>query len=238
MAWLRRAPATTAPREWIALLDALPALADGLPPSRLAAAADALRIETAWIPAGPLGSADLRNGSERRHVVLLEGLVARSMTLEDGTATELLGPGDVLCPPAVGPQHDFGLAGYDVRLEALRTSRVGIVSRELIAAFAPFPELIDGLLAGRARRDAEHAALAVIAQLTGVDRRLLALFRLLAARHGRPTPDGTAVPVAVPLRLLAELVGARRPTVSTALRRLERAGTLRRLRDGSWLLRA
>jgi CRP/FNR family transcriptional regulator, cyclic AMP receptor protein len=224
--------------ERIALLDALPELAGGLAPSRLAAAGDALRIATAWIPAGPLGPDDLRHCNEHGHVVLLEGLVARTMTLEDGSASELLGPGDVLCPPALGPQHNFGLAGYDVQLEALQTSRVGIVGGELIAAFAAFPEVIEALLASRARRDAEQAALAVIAQLTGVDRRLVALFRLLAARHGRPTPDGIAVPVAVPHRLLAELVGARRPTVSTALRRLERSGKLRRLRDGSWLLRA
>jgi CRP/FNR family cyclic AMP-dependent transcriptional regulator len=224
--------------ERIALLDAIPELARGLARTRLAAAADALRIETAWIAAGPLGPDDLEHGDDRERVVLLRGLVVRSVRLEDGTASELLGPGDVLCPPMLGPQDDLGLPGYEVRLQALETSRVGIVDVELIAALAGFPDVIEAFLAARARRDAERAATAVIAQLTGVDRRLVALFRLLAARHGRPTPEGIAVPVAVPHRLLAELVGARRPTVSTALRRLERSGRLRRLQDGSWLLRA
>ncbi len=113
---------------------------------------------------------------------------------------------------------------------------MGIVGPELLAALAELPELIGALLAGRGRQDAERAAMQAIARLVGVDRRLLALFRLLAARHGRPSPAGIVVPVALPHRLLAELVGARRPTVTSALRDLRDGGRLRRLDDGSWLL--
>jgi CRP-like cAMP-binding protein len=86
------------------------------------------------------------------------------------------------------------------------------------------------------RHLADLEAIRAIGQLTGVDRRLLALFRLLAARQGRETSDGIAVPVALPHRLLTELVGVRRPTVTTALRQLAETGRLRRLDDGTWLL--
>ena len=58
-----------------------------------------------------------------------------------------------------------------------------------------------------------------ISQLNRVDRRLLALFWHLAERWGRVASDGIAVPLVLSHRLIGELVGARRPTVSTALAR-------------------
>ena len=48
--------------------------------------------------------------------------------------------------------------------------------------------------------------------------------------------DGIAVPLALSHRLIGELVGARRPTVSTALAELARDGQLVRRDDGTWLL--
>jgi CRP/FNR family transcriptional regulator, cyclic AMP receptor protein len=217
----------------VPLLDALPDLARaGARPD-----AAALRIDAAWVVAGAFRPERVAGAPTGAVVLLLSGLVARTMTLEDARAADLLGPGEVLSPPGSGRQDQLGLPGYDVRFEALETSRIGIVGPALLAELAGRPELIAALLTGRGRHDAERGAMHAITQLTGVDRRLLALFRLLAARHGRPTPDGIAVPVAVPHRLLAELVGARRPTVTTALRRLHRSGVLRRLDDGTWLLR-
>ena len=45
------------------------------------------------------------------------------------------------------------------------------------------------------------------------------------------------VPLALTHRILGQLVGARRPTVSTALAELAERGELIRRPDGSWLLR-
>ena len=214
------------------LLEALPDLATvGARPR-----ATALRIEAEWVPAGPFRPERVA-GRFGAVVVLLDGLVARAMTVEEGSAAELLGAGAVLSPPGSGRQEGLGLVGYHVRYEALATSRVGVIGPDLLAGLAEQPELVAALLAGRGRVDAERAAIHALTQLTGVDRRLVALFRLLAERHGRPTPDGVVVPVAIPHRLLAELVGARRPTVTTALRALRHRGELRRLPDGTWLLR-
>jgi CRP/FNR family cyclic AMP-dependent transcriptional regulator len=217
------------------LADRIP-LVDALPELALVDGADRLHIEVAWVPAGPFLPERVAR-APGAVVVLANGLVARTMSLEDGSAAELLGPGALLAPPGAGEQAPLGLSGYHVRFEALETSRVGIVDRRLLAGLAARPELVEALLAGRGRQDAERAAMHAICRLTGIDRRLLALFRLLATRHGRETPDGVAIPVAIPHRLLAELVGARRPTVTTALRTLRHSGELRRLDDGTWLLR-
>jgi hypothetical protein len=50
------------------------------------------------------------------------------------------------------------------------------------------------------------------------------------------TPHGTVVPLALSHRMLAQLVGARRPTVSTACGELARRGEVLRAADGTWLL--
>ena len=88
-------------------------------------------------------------------------------------------------------------------------------------------------LSERAQRLAVTQA---ISQLNRVDRRLLALFWHLAERWGRVARDGIAVPLVLSHRLIGELVGARRPTVSTALGELARDGQLVRREDGTWLL--
>ena len=70
-----------------------------------------------------------------------------------------------------------------------------------------------------------------------MDRRLKALFWHLAERWGRVSGDGVIVPLALTHRILGQLVGARRPTVSTALTELAEREELTRRPDGSWLLR-
>jgi CRP/FNR family transcriptional regulator, cyclic AMP receptor protein len=66
---------------------------------------------------------------------------------------------------------------------------------------------------------------------------LKALFWHLAERWGRVSGDGVIVPLALTHRILGQLVGARRPTVSTALSELAEREELVRRPDGSWLLR-
>jgi CRP-like cAMP-binding protein len=69
----------------------------------------------------------------------------------------------------------------------------------------------------------------------GLDTRLLTLLWLLADRWGRVTRDGVLVPLQLTHVMIAELVGASRPSVSTALKGLETRSSLLRTRDG-WLL--
>ena len=76
-----------------------------------------------------------------------------------------------------------------------------------------------------------------ISQLNRVDRRLMALFRHLAERWGRMTSEGVAVPLTLSHRMLGQLIGARRPTVSTAIGDLAERDELVRRSDGTWLLK-
>jgi hypothetical protein len=64
---------------------------------------------------------------------------------------------------------------------------------------------------------------------------MLALMWAFADRWGRVTPEGIVIRLRLTHATLAELAGASRPSVSTALGRLERTGRLRRTPTG-WLL--
>jgi CRP/FNR family transcriptional regulator, cyclic AMP receptor protein len=65
--------------------------------------------------------------------------------------------------------------------------------------------------------------------------RLHMLLGHLASRWGRVRGDGVTVPIRLTHTVLADLVAARRPTVTTALRDLSKRGAVRPVDEG-WLL--
>jgi CRP-like cAMP-binding protein len=75
-----------------------------------------------------------------------------------------------------------------------------------------------------------------ISQITGVETRVEALLWHLSERWGRIGSDGVIVPLTLSHRMIGSLVGARRPTVSTAIAQLVQQGRLARRADGSWVL--
>jgi CRP-like cAMP-binding protein len=75
-----------------------------------------------------------------------------------------------------------------------------------------------------------------IAHLTRVDDRLMALMWCLAERWGRVVPGGVLVSLRLPHRTLAGMIGARRPSVTTALGELSEQGVLLRPGRGRWIL--
>jgi CRP/FNR family transcriptional regulator, cyclic AMP receptor protein len=218
------------------LIDLDPELSADLTEAQAAAAREALHVAAEWLPPGRLTPERLPLSEPGAIVLVARGLVTRTTRLEDSAVAELVGPGGLIAPPMPGDQARLGLHGYTIELTALETSLVAAIEPRTLRAVAGLPAVAAAMLRLAERHVADLAALRAIGQLAGVDRRLLALFRLLAARHGRETSDGIAVPLVLPHRLLAELVGLRRPTVSTALRQLADAGELRRLDDGTWLL--
>ena len=69
-----------------------------------------------------------------------------------------------------------------------------------------------------------------------VEQRVMAIFCHLASRTGTVTPDGVLLPQQLAHRQIADLVGARRPTVTLALTFLQNHDLIRRREDGRWLL--
>src|ERR1044071_7040469 len=112
-------------------------------------------------------------------------------------------------------------------LECLVTSFVMTARRwpKIVAA-------LFGRLAAQEERREIHRALS---QLPRVEDRIHALLWLLAERWGRVTTDGMVLRLHLTHELIGQLVGAKRPTVSLALKELEESGGIVRRRDG-WLL--
>ena len=175
-------------------------------------------------------------GADPGHVGLLihDGVMAREVVVGDTVSTELLGPGDVVRPWQL--QEEQRLLQVEVRWNALSAVRFAILDRRLAAQLGRYPEVNAVLIDRLSERAQRLAVTQAISQLNRVDRRLVSLFWHLAERWGRVVPGGVAVPLAMSHRLLGQLVGARRPTVSTALADLAREKQLERRPDGTWLL--
>jgi CRP/FNR family cyclic AMP-dependent transcriptional regulator len=75
-----------------------------------------------------------------------------------------------------------------------------------------------------------------VAQLPRVDTRLLIAMWHLSERWGTVRPEGRVLPGFLSHELLGWIVGARRPSVTTALGQLSQKGLVKRQPDGTWLL--
>jgi CRP-like cAMP-binding protein len=92
-------------------------------------------------------------------------------------------------------------------------------------------------LFNRGTRRAHHLAVALaIAHHQRVDDRLLLTLWHLAERWGRVHGDGIVVPLPLSHQRLADLVGAQRQSVTTAMGGLTRSGVVSRRDNGDWVL--
>jgi CRP/FNR family transcriptional regulator, cyclic AMP receptor protein len=189
------------------------------------------------LPTGPwdLEEGELDGGSAPGGLLLLSGLLARSIRLGRRTAMEFLGPGDLIRPWV--QMGDGSTIAVDARWVVHQQALIAVLDRDFQLRTAPWPELSGVLmdrLVLRARGLAFHLA---ICSQRGAARRVLLVLWHFADRWGRVTPDGVLVPVPLTHELLAAAVGATRPTVSTAAGELVRRGLVARGPGATWVLR-
>ena len=167
-------------------------------------------------------------------VLVVGGVLLRTVEASGRRASELLGPGDLVRPW----ECEGGGASipFAVRWDALERCRFAALEESTLRTACRWPAVV-GALTGRAARRADWLALQLtISDLRRVDDRLLSLFWHCADRWGSVAPAGIDVPLRVTHDVLAQLVCAQRPTVTAALRRLQRQGFVRRRADRTWLL--
>jgi hypothetical protein len=219
------------------LLDLAPDLAEHLPAGERAEARRLVMAEVVDLPRGIMTAAGGRDGrGARLHgLLLLDGLVGRTVALAETTAVELLGAGDLL--EAQVEQRATGLVPIGVSWAVLEPARAVIVDDRLLRSMQRWPELTAALLERVAAQAARLATRCAISQLPRTEDRLETLLWFLAERWGRVAVDGLVLPLRLTHEVLGQMLGAKRPTVSLALKTLEREGTVRRREDGAWLLR-
>lgn len=208
-----------------------PELGDALNPTERRRATEDCSARTLRVPRGRWTvewDTDLRAGIG---LLVLDGLLLRRVGIDGRFGAELLGEGDLLRPwqGADSPlQHTTGW-------RVLEPARLAVLDLETARNMAGYPELT-GRLVGRALQRARNLTINMaIVHQARVSERLQMLLWHLADRWGRVGTDGVILPLQLTHSVLADLVAARRPTVTTALTDLARQ-RLVQAADHGWLL--
>jgi CRP/FNR family cyclic AMP-dependent transcriptional regulator len=165
--------------------------------------------------------------------LLLDGMVMHRMSIGGRRILRLLGPSDIIVP-TWAPRSE--ILGSSTKCAAGH-ARIALLGRPLVDAARQFPGLLVGLLVRLGDQQHRLAVQMGICQLPRVQDRVLTLMWLLAESWGKVTPQGTRLPVKLTHGAIGELIGARRSTVSLALRDLVEQGALSAHGQG-WLLHA
>jgi CRP/FNR family transcriptional regulator, cyclic AMP receptor protein len=163
-------------------------------------------------------------------LLMLDGLLVRRVGTEGRFGAELLGAGDLLRPWEAGGEDLT--PPFEVLFTVAEDARMAILDGDFAARAARYPS-IGASLMGRAMMRSRTLAIGMaIAHYPQISRRLLLVLWHIADRWGRVTPEGVRIPLHLPHELLADLVAARRPAVTTALGQLSDEGLVVRDRRG------
>lgn len=167
-------------------------------------------------------------------LLVLEGLLTRDVVLGETLATELVGRGDILRPA----DHDGPEAPvpFDISWHVLEPLQIAVLDRRFAQVIGRWPEALEVLMRGAVSRAQSLAISLAVSHLRRVDVRLLVILWYLADRWGKVTPQGVSVPLRLTHQTLGRLVGAQRPSVTTALKQLTQEGRVTRAADQTWLL--
>jgi CRP/FNR family transcriptional regulator, cyclic AMP receptor protein len=213
-----------------------PELAEALPEAQRARAAEECVAATRSVRRGRWDpEADTAGwvGPGGIGLLVLEGLLVRRVGVEDRFGAELLGEGDVL-RPWPDENRDPTLS-RTIGWRVLEATRLAVLDGAVAAAMAAYPQLIGGLVARALERSRNLSINMAIIHQSRVNTRLLMLLWHLADRWGRVRSEGVVLPLHLTHSVLADLVAARRPTVTSSLSELARHGLVTP-RDRGWLL--
>jgi CRP/FNR family transcriptional regulator, cyclic AMP receptor protein len=163
-------------------------------------------------------------------LLLVDGVVALDVQVGDRTASELVGAGDLLAPWTSAA--DVVLLASETFSRALVRTRVAVLDQAFAERIRPWPQILHALLRRAVRRTMELNVHRAATCHPRADARIALLLWHLAERWGVVVADGILVPLPLTHRLIGQLVGAERPSVSHALARLASAGLVTREPDG------
>jgi hypothetical protein len=143
----------------------------------------------------------------------------------------LVGKEDVIRPWEMDQVSLLASATWQV----LAPMRVALLDADFARRVASLTQVNDALVAKAMQTSHWLFAKSLVTGTSVIEERLLLLFALLGERWGKATSAGVVVAMPLTHQVLATLIGARRPSVSTALRGLSAAGLLQRTAEG-WLL--
>ena len=224
--------------DWVQILQADPKLAEAVPAATREDAVIYTFAHAIWLERGAWQPPDAGDGAAGHlGLLVLDGFLARQVRVIDRPPAELLGPGDILHPWE--PDHTEPFAA-DARWEVLEPARLAVLDRRFAAVVGRWPELVAALFGRAIARSRSMLLYMAISQLVGVEMRLLVLLWHIAERWGahdeKGAGDGCVVPVHLTHQLLASLISAQRPTVTSALAQLNERGLISRDGNGHFVM--
>ena len=209
-----------------------PELAEPIEPGRRAQAIDALIAREVRIPQGEWRGRPIPVDGGIG-LLVLEGVLLHRVGIDDRYGAELVGEGDVL--RSLRGEGEGSTLPLTAEWLVLEPTRVAVLDERFVRQLARFPQVAGRLFGRSVLRSRQLAVNMAIVHQARVDLRLHLLFWHLAGRWGRVRSDGVLVPLRLTHAVLADLVAARRPTVTSALSDLSRRGLIRAVPEG-WLL--
>lgn len=207
-------------REGSQILAEEPELAGCLEGERLTAAVRDCVARTVHLAPGPWAPPieEASDPGAGLGLLILDGLAVRRVGVAGRFGAELLGAGDLLS--AWQCEETDATLPRTCRWQILRRSRVAVLDGDFMIRVSRYPEVMATLFDRGLRRARNIAVNMAIVQQPRIDLRLQMLFWELADRWGVVRHGGVYVPVHLTHSMLAELVAARRPTVTKALGKL------------------
>jgi hypothetical protein len=193
-------------------------------------AAGALAVPVRELGQGLVGMDSVLHEARAFGAFILKGIILYRLQVGDQPALRLLGPGDMLLASGTAPSMLV-----EARCRVAAPTQLALLGDEILLAAHRWPALVAGLCVRMGDQADRLGTQLAICQLPRVDQRLLALMWMLAESWGHVTPHGTRLPLVLTHDVIGGLIGARRPTVTLALRDLSDRGAIVR-QDEGWLL--
>lgn len=223
--------AARSPEPWVSLVE-FDSILNPHPSGWTAMGSRRLTARVAHVSAGRLDPERLLDHpGEALGLMVLEGLALVQITAGRAPIGWLVGADDVIRPWEMGEASLLRGASW----VALSPLRLALLDGDFARRVSGLDAVTDALLTKLAQTSHWLFAKSLVTGTSVIEERLLLLFALLGERWGKATAAGVVVAMPLTHQVLATLIGARRPSVSTALRELSAAGLLRRTDEG-WLL--
>lgn len=213
------------------VLERDPDLAAGLAPAEAVLARQVAFADVAYIDRGPWAPGDDRPALG---LLVLEGLMARTVVMAEIGCTQLVGSGGLLRP--WDQQEGSPSVPLAIEWNVLEATRLAVLDDRFADAVSRRPSFAANLLTRTLRQEQSLSIQLAITCLTGVEVRLQVALWHLADRWGRVERDGVVVNLPLTHETLGRLVRTRRPSVTTALTRLSERRLVTRRDDGAWVL--
>lgn len=220
----------------VLLLDADPDLGASLSADEFAVARLHLRARVRSLEPGAWDASEDLDPAGHLGLLVVDGVLVRDVSVRGRCCAEVLGAGDVIRPWDQAEAADASV-DHAYRWAILRRTRVAELDARLAHVVGRWPSVVSVLLQRSLRRVRAMALQYALTQVPGVDVRVHLVLWHLADRWGRVTPEGVVLTLPLTHETLGRLIGARRPSVTSALQRLGRDGLVIRRDDGAWILR-